>query len=188
MNVTSNCDLTNSAHQRQMTTPCHLNETPHENFFAYATASVNDLLGKRRTVPAGLLFQESFHCGKNQFFHKTEVPRGIAAICNFNQTPDACFQGERFLLAFVCFARLLFCIWTLQYFIGFQNESFDASDITKVRSKGYTNHFCLRVIRYSLSAYEHFLPACSSIFLVCVQTFFASQALEPGKTKRNNKR
>jgi len=31
MNMTSNCDVTKSAHQIQMTTMC-LNETPHENF------------------------------------------------------------------------------------------------------------------------------------------------------------
>jgi len=32
MNMTSNCDVTKSAHQIQMTTICHWMKTPHENF------------------------------------------------------------------------------------------------------------------------------------------------------------
>ena len=32
MNMTSNCDITNSAHQIQMTTICHWMQPPHENF------------------------------------------------------------------------------------------------------------------------------------------------------------
>jgi len=31
MNTTSNCDVTNSAHQMQMTTMCHWMKSPHEN-------------------------------------------------------------------------------------------------------------------------------------------------------------
>jgi len=32
MNMTANCDVTNSAHQIQMTTVCHLNESPNKIF------------------------------------------------------------------------------------------------------------------------------------------------------------
>jgi len=32
MTITSNCDVTNSAHQVQMTTICHWMKPPHENF------------------------------------------------------------------------------------------------------------------------------------------------------------
>jgi len=39
MNMTSNCDVTNSAHQIQMTTICH-RMTPPGKFSAYATAAV----------------------------------------------------------------------------------------------------------------------------------------------------
>jgi len=32
MNMTSNCDVTNSAHQTQMTTICHWMKSPHGKF------------------------------------------------------------------------------------------------------------------------------------------------------------
>jgi len=32
MNITSNCDVTKTAHHKQMTTICHRMKAPHENF------------------------------------------------------------------------------------------------------------------------------------------------------------
>jgi len=38
MNMTSTCDIKNSAHQMQMITICHWIKSPSWTFFAYATA------------------------------------------------------------------------------------------------------------------------------------------------------
>ena len=54
INMTSNCDVTNNAHQIQMTTTCHWMKPPHESFLRTQLV-VRDAGGRRHQLETNLL-------------------------------------------------------------------------------------------------------------------------------------
>jgi len=69
MNMTSNCDVTNSAHQTQITTIRHWTKPPHENFLRtplHITFQLYDVLRFDSTAVIYVLINISFPKLNNQ--------------------------------------------------------------------------------------------------------------------------
>jgi len=71
--MTSNCDVTISAHQIQMTTLCHWMKPPHENFLRMPLASLPDATCRSRQwchintieLPNYVVTMKPFHWGRD---------------------------------------------------------------------------------------------------------------------------